>query len=218
MRRLRLFLVCALMLAPIAVATAQPGGDWGVQRDPFDKAEIARYKGILARNPHDASALAKLFEKYRRYRTVDLLKEEYGKVLAKNPDDVSSMIVIGRLHKATGDEPGALEMWTRAVAKKDTDAQTWLLIGEVQNSASKPTEARAAYDKALTHASSKDMKKKALRSLADLALATNDIDGANAYFKTFLELDPKNAQLWIERGDAMMTAKRFDVALGKSVV
>ena len=201
------------MLAPAAVATAQPGDDWGVQRDPFDPKEIARYKAILARNPHDAGALAKLLEKYRRYRKVETLKEEYGKALDKNADDVSAMIVIGRLHKATGDEPAALAMWMRAVGKKDADAQTWLLIGEVQKSASKPAEARAAYDKALAHASAKDMKKKALRSLADLALATNDIDGANAYFKTFLELDPKNAQLWIERGDAMLAAGRRDVAL-----
>jgi tetratricopeptide (TPR) repeat protein/HEAT repeat protein len=57
------------------------------------------------------------------------------------------------------------------------------------------------------------MKKKALRSLADLALATGDNDGANAYFKQFLDLDPKNAQLWIERGDAMLAAGKRDVAL-----
>ena len=41
------------------VAAAQPAGDWGVQRDPFDRTVIARYKAILASNPHDASALAK---------------------------------------------------------------------------------------------------------------------------------------------------------------
>ena len=57
------------------------------------------------------------------------------------------------------------------------------------------------------------MKKKALRALADLALATGDNDGANAYFKQFLELDPNNAQLWLERGDAMLAAGKRDVAL-----
>src|SRR5262249_9201640 len=82
----------------------------------------------------------------------------------------------------------------------DDDAQTWLLIGELEKAASKARDARAAYDKALTHAQHADMKKKALRALADLALATGDNDGANAYFKQFLALDPKNAQLWIERG------------------
>ncbi|HZJ70994.1 MAG TPA: tetratricopeptide repeat protein, partial [Planctomycetota bacterium] len=76
-----------------------------------------------------------------------------------------------------------------------------------------PKEARAAYDKALAHAPQKDLKKKALRALADLALATGDNDGANAYFQQFLELDPKNAQLWIERGHAMLAAGKRDIAL-----
>ncbi len=212
MRRLRLVLACALALSPV-VAAAQPGGDWGVQRDPFDRTIIARYKAILGSNPHDASALAKLLEMYRRYRTVDLLKEEYGKLLDKNAEDWSALVVIGRLHRATGDDARALEMWTRAVTKKDADTQTWLLIGELQKAGGKTKDARAAYDKALAHASAKDMKKKALRALADLALGTGDNDAANTYFKQFLELDPNNAQLWIERGDAMLAAGKRDVAL-----
>ena len=101
----------------------------------------------------------------------------------------------------------------RRSAAKDTDAQTWILIGELDKAASKNKDARAAYDKALAHATTKDMKKKALRALADLALATGDNDGANAYFKQFLDLDPTNAQLWLERGDAMLAAGKRDVAL-----
>src|SRR5205085_1310285 len=53
----------------------------------------------------------------------------------------------------------------------------------------------------------------ALRALADLALATGDNDAANTYFKQFLELDPTNAQLWIERGDAMLAAGKRELAL-----
>src|SRR3954447_8243014 len=56
-------------------------------------------------------------------------------------------------------------------------------------------------------------KKTAHPRCADLALATGDNDGANAYFKQFLDLDPTNAQLWIERGDAMLAAGKRDVAL-----
>nr|MDQ3298473.1 tetratricopeptide repeat protein [Myxococcota bacterium] len=217
MRRLR-FLALSLATAvanPAAVTTlahAQPA-DWGVQRDPFDKTVVARYKAILARNPHDASALAKLLEMYRRYRSVDVLKDEYGKALEKEAAEWSAAVILGRLHRATGDDPRALELFTRAVGKKDSDASTWLLIGEIHKAGNKTKEARAAYDKALAHASAKDMKKKALRALADLALTTGDNDGANAYFKQFLELDPKNAQLWLERGDAMLAAGKRDIAL-----
>lgn len=219
MRRLRLVLACAIAAAPLAAATdvvpmaaAQPG-DWGVQRDPFDKNVIARYKAILARNPHDGAALAKLLEMYRRYRSVDLLKEDYGKLLAKDAKDWAALVVLGRLQRTTGDEPRALELLTRAVGVRDADAPTWLAIGELHKAAGKHAEARTAYDKALAHAPAKDMKKKALRALADLALAAGDNDAANAYFKQFLELDPTNAQLWLERGDAMLAAGKREVAL-----
>ena len=91
-------MACALVAAQAAPVAAQPG-DWGVTRDPFDKTVIARYKSILAKNPHDGSALAKLLETYRRYRTVDLLKEEYQKLLDKNGNDWAALVVMGRLHR-----------------------------------------------------------------------------------------------------------------------
>ncbi len=213
MRRLRsLLAVAALATAPLAVSPVH-ADDWDVKRDPFDLKVIGRYKAVLQQNPHDGGALAKLLELYRRYRTVDLLKGEYQKVLDKTPDDWAALVVMGRLQHATGDDARALELWQRAVAKKDDDTNGWLLIGELQKAAGKNKEARTAYEKALGHASAKDLKKKALRALADLALATGDNDAANAYFKTFLELDPTNAQLWIERGDAMLAAGKRDVAL-----
>ncbi len=213
MRRLAGLLFAVGLLASLAPQTLHAApDDWGVQRDPFDLKEIAIYKGILARNPHDSGALAKLLEKYRRYRTVDLLKEEYTKALAKS-DDWATLVVLGHLYRKTGDDPRALDSWNKAVAKKDNDPATWLVIGEVHKAGGKTKDARTAYDKALGHSTQKDMKKKALRALADLALATNDIDAANAYFKQFLDLEPNNAQLWIERGDAMLQAGKRDVAL-----
>src|ERR1700733_949083 len=171
MRRLPGLLALALALGTPAIAHAQPA-DWGVQRDTFDKNVIARYKAILASNPHDASALAKLLEMYRRYRTVDLLKEEYGKLLDKRADDWAVLVVMGRLQHATGDDARARDLWAKAVATKDGDAETWIAIGELDKAAGKHTDARADYDKALAHATVRDMKKKALRALADLALAT----------------------------------------------
>jgi cellulose synthase operon protein C len=215
MRCLRFVLASALAVTPVigSIGHAQPAGDWGVKRDPFNATDITRYKAILRSNPHDAAALAKLLEMYRRYRTIDQLKDEYAKLLDKSSDDVAALVVMGRLQHTTGDDARALELFQRAVARKDDDAQAWLLIGELEKAASKTKDARAAYDKALAHAPQKDMKKRALRALADLALATGDNDGANAYFQQFLELDPKNAQLWIDRGDAMLAAGKRDIAL-----
>src|SRR6185369_18013691 len=99
MRCLRFVLASALAVMPVigSIGHAQPVGDWGVKRDPFNQTDIARYKAILRANPHDASALAKLLEMYRRYRTIDVLKDEYRKLLDKNADDVAGLIVMGRL-------------------------------------------------------------------------------------------------------------------------
>src|SRR5437868_9398803 len=161
MRRIGFVLACALaalsVTGPVtgSLAVAQPAGDWGVKRDPFNATDIARYKAALRGNPHDASALAKLLEMYRRYRTIDLLKDEYQKLIDKNADDVPALIVMGRLQRATGDDARALELFQRAVARRDDDASTWLLIGELEKAASKAKEARAAYDKALAHAAQK---------------------------------------------------------------
>src|SRR4051812_3923817 len=122
MRCLRYVLACALAAMPMTVAHAQPAGDWGVKRDPFNLTDIARYKAILRGNPHDAQALAKLLELYRRYRTIDLLKDEYQKQIDK-AEDVPALVVMGRLQRTTGDDARALELFERAVAKQDGDAQ-----------------------------------------------------------------------------------------------
>src|SRR5262245_43855611 len=106
MRRLPPLILCVLASAHGSPEYAAPG-DWGETRAPFGKTVIPRYKVILAKNPHDASALAKLLEMYRRYRTVDLLKDEYQKVLDKNGSDWAALVVMGRLHRAIGDDAHA---------------------------------------------------------------------------------------------------------------
>ena len=103
------------------MAAAQ-GDDWGVTRDPFDKKVVAKLKGILARNPSDADALAKLLTMYRRYRTVAQLRDEYEAVLAKKPDDWASLVVLGRIARGQGDDVTALGLFERAAAVKDDPA------------------------------------------------------------------------------------------------
>lgn len=204
----------ALLLAVAPVATrAEPGDDWGVTRDPFDKNVVARYKAILARQPHDASALAKLLAMYRRYRTVDALVDEYRRQLDRAPNDWATHVVLGRLLHSRGEDVDARKLWTTAVAIRSDDTQTWIAIGELDRAAGKNAEAKAAFDHALAHARTNVAKKTVLRSLANVALAIGDSDGANAYFRQYLEIDPKNAQLWIERGDAMLAAGKHSVAV-----
>jgi cellulose synthase operon protein C len=215
-RSLGLALAAALALhspfrAPRS-ALAQPD-DWEVKRDPFDKSVVARYKGILGKQPHDAGALAKLLELYRRFRTVEVLKTEYQASLAKKPDDWSALVVLAKIHRTLGDDTTALELLQRATKARADDPAGWLLLGEIHRGFGKPADARASYEQALAHAQDKPTRSRALRALADLAVAANDVEAADRYFKQFLEIDPKNAQLRIEYGDAMMAAKRADDAV-----
>ncbi|HRC59023.1 MAG TPA: tetratricopeptide repeat protein, partial [Kofleriaceae bacterium] len=175
-----------------ALTQAQPD-DWQVRRDPFDKSVVARYKGILNRQPHDAGALAKLLELYRRYRTVDLLISEYQATLTKKPNDWAALVVLARIHRTTGDEAAALALMQRAMEANPNDATGWLSLGDLHKGFGKAADARGAFERALTTGRDKPTRSRALRALAALALASGDTDAANRYFKQFLELDPKNA-------------------------
>lgn len=200
-----------LVLGAFALAGGPAHGqpdDWEVRRDPFDKRVVARYKGLLARQPHDAGALAKLLELYRRYRTIDLLRGEYEAAIGKKPDDWAALVVLAKIEKTRGEDAAARALLERAVKARRDDATSWLLLGELERAAGQATAARAAFQQALDAGSDKGTKSKALRALADLALAAGDIEAANRSFQQFLQLDPRNAQLWIEHGDAMLAAKR----------
>jgi tetratricopeptide (TPR) repeat protein len=200
----------ALGLAAPGAALAQ-NDDWSVERDPFDKAVVAKLKGILARNPNDADALARLLTLYRRFRTVALLREELDAVLARKPEDWATLVVLGRIARGQGDDTTALALFERASKVKD-DAAVSAELGALLRAANKPAEARAAFDKALA-TGTKPVKMKALRALADLSLSAKDIDAARAYFDQYIALDPGNAQLRLDLGDALSGAGRHDDAI-----
>ena len=202
-------LVAVLLAAPARPVVAQPD-DWSVKRDPFDPAVVARYKAILARNPSDAGALAKLLALYRRFRSVDQLRAEYQKALDKKPDDWATLVVLGRLAQAAADDAAALGFYERAAAVR-SDPAIALELGTLYRGAGKAAEARAAFEKALTGA--KPQRTRALRALADLALAAGDLKGARAYFDQYIAAEPKNAQLRIELGDALVQAGQHAQAI-----
>jgi len=216
MRRTLLAALAAVLVSTSMIGRvhAQPDDDWNVKRDPFDKTVIARYKGILAKNPHDGGALAKLLELYRRYRTVDLLHDEYDKALAKKPGDFSLLVTLARLDRAMNDDAKALARFEEAAKAKPEDPAVWIEIGTLDRNAGKLPDARKAFDAALAHAGSqKALKMKALRALADLALSANDVDAAKKYFEQYIALEPKNVQLRLELGDALLAAGKHDDAI-----
>jgi tetratricopeptide (TPR) repeat protein/HEAT repeat protein len=209
MRRIAVLVVLSLTSA-VGVAAAQPD-DWEVKRNPFDKRVIGRYKSILARNPHDGTALNKLVDMYRRYKTVELLQSEYQKQLEKSPNDFSTLVVLGRIDRSGGNDAGALARFEAAAKVKANDTALWLELGTLYRNSGKVAEARKAFDNAVPGA--KATKMKALRALADLALSGNDIEGARRYFEAYIAIEPKNVQLRLELGDALLAAGKHPEAI-----
>ena len=205
-------LLLTAALVPAAAAHAQPGDDWSVTRDPFDKGVVARLKGLLARNPNDADALAKLLGLYRRYRTIELLRTEYDAQLAKKADDWATLVVIGRLALAAGDSATALTRLQAAHALK-AEPTVAVELGALYRGAGQPYQAKDAFTRASAADAPRAVRMKALRALADLALAAKDVDGARKTFEALVALDPGNVALRLELGDALALAGRHDEAI-----
>jgi tetratricopeptide (TPR) repeat protein len=218
-RTARRGLVAAILLASSLAADAlapaaahAQADDWSVTRDPFDKSVVARLKGILARNPNDGDALAKLLGMYRRYRSVQLLRDEYDAALAKKPGDWSTLVVRGRLALATGDSAGALASF-QAASREKADPAVAVELGVLYRAAGQPGPAGEAFSRAAADDAPRAVRMKALRALADLALAAKDIDEARRIFERYLALDPANVALRLELGDALALAGRHDDAI-----
>ena len=194
----RVALVVGLCAA--AAATAQ-ADDWTVQRDPFDKTVVARWKAILAKNPHDVGALTQLVALYRKQRTVGQLDDEYAKL----PESWASVVVRARLAQTAGDKSRALALFQRAVALTDTDMRSWIAIGD----GSKPAEARLAYERAVALSPPAPLEKAVLKKLAALP---GDPTSRDRAYARLIELDPKNGKLLLDRADALATANLFTQA------
>lgn len=210
-RRIAIALLSSTLSLVGASVQAAPDDDWSVKRDPFDKSVIAKLKGTLARNPNDAGALAKLLNLYRRYRSLQLLREEFTAALAAKPGDWATLVVLGRLARAGGDDPGALELYQRAAAVK-SDPAVSVELGGLYRAAGKIPEAKAAF---LAAAASpvKAVKQASLRALADLSIATKDVDAARGFFEQLISMDPGNVQLRLELGDALSDQGQAEAAL-----
>src|SRR5262245_5513990 len=118
------WLAVALIVATCATARAQ---DWGPNRDPFDATVVRRFKAILARDPHDESALRQLVAMYQHYRTVAKLEAEYREQLGTG-EDWATLVVLARLPRAARGESAAL--WKRVVAANPNDGRGWLATGD----------------------------------------------------------------------------------------
>ncbi len=194
------------LLICLICASAARADDWGVKRDPFDRAVIARYKAILARAPHD-SALAQLTAMYKRYRSVALLETEYRAQLDAAPADWATLVVLARMPRS--DRTATLALWNRALAANPKDGRGWLALGKMTH---EPRQAREAFKHAVELAAPKE-KRGALIELIGAARSAQDHATVDGAYAELIALAPKDGQLWLDRGDAQLAAGKPAPAL-----
>src|SRR5262249_50690992 len=143
-----------LVILLVGRASAQPA-DWSVRRDPFDPVVIARYKQLLARDPH-GGALQRLKSLYTRYRSLDRLIAEDDAA----PEDHATLVVRARLHADAA-------LWHRVVGVDPNDVKSWLALGALEH-------VRDPYEEVVARTHDPALARRALRALADLAIAARD--------------------------------------------
>jgi predicted Zn-dependent protease len=198
----------AAVICLVAAATSAHAQDWSPQRDPFDPAVVRRYEQVLARDPHDATALAHLVELYRRYRTVGKLEAEYRTRLAAG-DDWALLVVLARLPGASRADAAAL--WKRALAANPNDARGWLALGDAETADA--AAARDAYARAAKLSTAPREKRTALEKVVAAARAAGDPAAIDAAYAELVVLAPNDGALWLDRGNSQLAAKRAGDAL-----
>jgi tetratricopeptide (TPR) repeat protein len=196
----------ALLLTLVTARAFAAPGDWTPTRDAFDPAVIARYEAILATNPFDASALAKLDQLYRGGHTLAELERDLGDTTA------SALAIRAQLHLRRKDPAAALPLLERAAKLAPPfAARCWFAVAELRRAAGDSDGARAAYAATLDALPTPELTRRALRQLADL-LALRRSTEADTYFIQLLALTPNDPEVWTARGDALVASDRGELA------
>src|SRR5450432_1012017 len=188
-------LAAALWALLCSRAMAEPG-DWTPRRDAFDPKVVARYEQVLAADPFDDHALAKLDQLYTGRHTIAELEGDLGDRTA------GALVVRAQLRARHKDPTAALALFTRAAELAPPfEARCWLAIAELSRTDS--AAARTAYERVLATAPPPAIARAALRPLADLAALAQD-SVADTYFVQLLALSPNDPEIWLARGDALV--------------
>ncbi|HUS27899.1 MAG TPA: tetratricopeptide repeat protein [Kofleriaceae bacterium] len=185
-----------------AQALAQPAGDWGVKRDPFDLTVVARYRAILAKNPYDVGALDQLHQMYSRYRTAYELEKSYS-----SSTDWATAVVYARIAKDD------IDRWKKVVELKADDARGLNALADAERGQGATNEAFGHYQKAAQLASDNATKKNALEWTARLAEDFQNITRLEWAYAQLIALEPKEPKHWTNRALSMQKLNRYTDAI-----
>jgi tetratricopeptide (TPR) repeat protein len=147
----------AILIALCGVARA----DWEVKRSPFDPQLVARYKKALEKNPEDATALHKLTELYKKYKSVDELARE----LESNP------AALGELERERGRHDAALAAFKKALARTPDDERAEIALADELLWQKQPAEARKHLERVLPRVADDKRRRHVIEQLINSVFA-----------------------------------------------
>jgi len=177
--------------------------DWSVKRSAFDPRIVARYKAMLSHRPNDGYALGKLVALYRKHRSLGALVAEYRALAQGNPKSFAYQVILGHLQRSAGNTEQAVLHYERAAALNPKSPTVPAALAAMYRKLGRTQDAQKSYEQTLTMAQSARDRKRYLKALATLSLATNDMAAARRYFDRLVALEPKNILLRIELAQAL---------------
>lgn len=149
-----------------------------VARDARDTL-IARYRGILAKDPFHGFAFDRLVALYReRDGNLDALALDVDAELARAGEGFSLVVLGGRVAQARLDADAATVAFARAAVLEPRAAGPRLALADLAKSRGDTAGARNALEAGLARATTASMRGELLRRLAEIALDTGNFDDA----------------------------------------
>ncbi len=196
------------IVAKIDPAHAQTG-NWTLKRDPCSETLLARYYGMLERNPNDGFPMKKL----RACRSAQSLIKRYEARVKNRPGWHEGHVILGHLYVSTKKLKKAVDSYKKAIEANPKAPNPHLSLGDLFRKQEKPGEALKSYERSLSLAKKDALKKKVLRQLIDLSMAQKKMKKARSHFKQLIALEPKNTHLRGEFARMLARNLNYDLAL-----
>ncbi|MBN2108720.1 MAG: tetratricopeptide repeat protein [Deltaproteobacteria bacterium] len=184
--------------------------DWILRADALENknAQAECYKKAVALNPdsHDAhNALGKLYESERKFKQAI---PEYEAVLRIKPDDMQAMLSLLSLYKKTGMEEKTLDLYQKLAKADPKRADDYSSrAGAIAEKQGSDEKALAIYQTLLNkNRGNIDARQKIIK----LYEKSKKWDKVIEHVKVLIDLDPKNADLYLYLSD--ICYKKNDIA------
>ncbi len=176
---------------------------------------IARYRGILARDPRETFAFQRLLDLYReRDGNVDALVRELEAEVERETDAFAARMLLGHVYKAQGRVAEARRLYEQAAALRTDDPAPLLAMAHIDRAAD-PARSRALFERALEHTRDAESRREILRQLGDIALEQEDWDGARTYYQRLARGAGSSIYLRTEFARALAAHSQHERAIGE---